>query len=218
MKKELNWITGNLFRKWNVHIWRRRRRRWRRRLNPQQNPTMMKDVICCVQPMKRMNVPSNLRSPINLQVLEQVIWHFTRIVPGIQDVVQQMLTMIWNLFCICTKWEECVTFLDAFPTFLKWSEIKGLYQGMRWKLNENVLLLISFKYIYRDVFMSMDELSKQSTIYENIHQLIGYIPTCINLMEGVLDRVEGQLGWKEFKFCFKLATSQIVKYLFLFYS
>lgn len=56
----------------------------------------------------------------------------------------------------------------------------------------------------------MDELSKQSTIYENIHQLIGYIPTCINLMEEVLDRVEGKLGWKEFKFCFKLATSQIV--------
>lgn len=56
----------------------------------------------------------------------------------------------------------------------------------------------------------MDFLSKRSTINQNLEQLIIDIPAYILIMENLSDRVDEKLGWKEFKFCFKLATSQIV--------
>lgn len=58
----------------------------------------------------------------------------------------------------------------------------------------------------------MDFLSKRSTINQNLEQLILDIPTYILIMENLSDRLEEKLGWKEFKFCFKLATSQIVSF------
>lgn len=58
----------------------------------------------------------------------------------------------------------------------------------------------------------MDFLSKRSTINQNLEQLIVDIPTYILIMENLSDRLEEKLGWKEFKFCFKLATSQIVSF------
>lgn len=62
----------------------------------------------------------------------------------------------------------------------------------------------------------MDFLSKRSTINQNLEQLIIDIPTYILIMENLSDRVDEKLGWKEFKFCFKLATSQIVRVLKFF--
>ncbi|XP_039959396.1 uncharacterized protein LOC126760014 isoform X1 [Bactrocera neohumeralis] len=58
-------------------------------------------------------------------------------------------------------------------------------------------------------FCEMDFLSKRSTINQNLEQLIIDIPAYILIMENLSDRVDEKLGWKEFKFCFKLATSQI---------
>uniref|UniRef100_A0A1I8PSK8 BTB domain-containing protein n=1 Tax=Stomoxys calcitrans TaxID=35570 RepID=A0A1I8PSK8_STOCA len=58
-------------------------------------------------------------------------------------------------------------------------------------------------------YCEMDFLCKHSTINQNLEQLILDIPTYILIMENLLDRLEEKLGWKEFKFCFKLATSQI---------
>uniref|UniRef100_A0A0A1WFP9 BTB/POZ and MATH domain-containing protein 4 n=1 Tax=Zeugodacus cucurbitae TaxID=28588 RepID=A0A0A1WFP9_ZEUCU len=58
-------------------------------------------------------------------------------------------------------------------------------------------------------FCEMDFLSKRSTINQNLEQLIIDIPAYILIMENLADRVDEKLGWKEFKFCFKLATSQI---------
>lgn len=58
-------------------------------------------------------------------------------------------------------------------------------------------------------FCEMDFLSKRSTINQNLEQLIVDIPAYILIMENLSDRVDEKLGWKEFKFCFKLATSQI---------
>ncbi|XP_054728578.1 uncharacterized protein LOC129237707 isoform X1 [Anastrepha obliqua] len=58
-------------------------------------------------------------------------------------------------------------------------------------------------------FCDMDYLSKRSTINQNLEQLIIDIPAYILIMENLSDRVDEKLGWKEFKFCFKLATSQI---------
>lgn len=63
---------------------------------------------------------------------------------------------------------------------------------------------------YRTTYCEMDFLSKRSTINQNLEQLIVDIPTYILIMENLSDRLEEKLGWKEFKFCFKLATSQIV--------
>ncbi|XP_065365730.1 uncharacterized protein LOC135958763 [Calliphora vicina] len=58
-------------------------------------------------------------------------------------------------------------------------------------------------------YCEMDFLSKRSTINQNLEQLIVDIPSYILIMENLSDRLEAKLGWKEFKFCFKLATSQI---------
>uniref|UniRef100_W8BR21 TD and POZ domain-containing protein 4 n=1 Tax=Ceratitis capitata TaxID=7213 RepID=W8BR21_CERCA len=61
----------------------------------------------------------------------------------------------------------------------------------------------------KTAYCEMDFLSKRSTINQNLEQLIIDIPTYILIMENLSDRVDEKLGWKEFKFCFKLATSQI---------
>ncbi|XP_061388416.1 uncharacterized protein LOC133323510 [Musca vetustissima] len=61
----------------------------------------------------------------------------------------------------------------------------------------------------KTTYCEMDFLSKRSTINQNLEQLIVDIPTYILIMENLADRLEEKLGWKEFKFCFKLATSQI---------
>ncbi|EDW82821.2 uncharacterized protein Dwil_GK10199 [Drosophila willistoni] len=58
-------------------------------------------------------------------------------------------------------------------------------------------------------FCEMDFLSKRSTINQNLEQLIVDIPAYIFIVENLSDRLDDKLGWKEFKFCFKLATSQI---------
>ncbi|EDV99855.1 uncharacterized protein LOC6565226 [Drosophila grimshawi] len=58
-------------------------------------------------------------------------------------------------------------------------------------------------------FCEMDLLSKRSTINQNLEQLIVDIPAYIFIIENLSDRLNDKLGWKEFKFCFKLATSQI---------
>lgn len=56
----------------------------------------------------------------------------------------------------------------------------------------------------------MNLASKKSTIHQNLEQLILDIPTYITFIENLSDRLDEKIGWKEFKFCFKLATSQIV--------
>lgn len=52
--------------------------------------------------------------------------------------------------------------------------------------------------------------NKRSTIRQNLEQLILDIPAYILIVENISDRLDDRIGWKEFKFCFKLATSQIV--------
>ncbi|XP_001354378.1 uncharacterized protein [Drosophila pseudoobscura] len=61
----------------------------------------------------------------------------------------------------------------------------------------------------KTTFCDMDFLSKISTINQNLEQLIVDIPAYIFIVENMSDRLDDKLGWKEFKFCFKLATSQI---------
>ncbi|KAH8356558.1 hypothetical protein KR200_002862 [Drosophila serrata] len=61
----------------------------------------------------------------------------------------------------------------------------------------------------KSTYCDMDFLSKSSTINQNLEQLIMDIPAYIFIVENLSDRLDDKLGWKEFKFCFKLATSQI---------
>lgn len=57
----------------------------------------------------------------------------------------------------------------------------------------------------------MSDINRENTVRQNLEQLISEIPNYIYILENVADSFDDRLGWKEFKFCFKLATSQIVR-------
>lgn len=59
----------------------------------------------------------------------------------------------------------------------------------------------------------MNAANKKQTIRQNLEQLILDIPTYILIIENISNSLDEKIGWKEFKFCFKLATSQIVSYI-----
>lgn len=65
-------------------------------------------------------------------------------------------------------------------------------------------------------FNEMNTSNKQQTIQQNLEQLILDVPEYILMLENFTNNVEEKVGWKEFKFCFKLATSQIVSFKFSF--
>lgn len=56
--------------------------------------------------------------------------------------------------------------------------------------------------------------NKQQTIHQNLEQLILEIPSYIVMLENISSSIDERNGWKEFKFFFKLATSQIVSYFY----
>lgn len=56
----------------------------------------------------------------------------------------------------------------------------------------------------------MSEFNKEVIIRQNLHQLIAELPSYIEILEHMSDNIESKIGWKEFKCCFKVATSQIV--------
>lgn len=60
-------------------------------------------------------------------------------------------------------------------------------------------------------FSDMSSINKQRTVHGNLEQLILEMPSYIKKLEEVTDSIDEKIGWKEFKFCFKLATSQIVR-------
>lgn len=62
----------------------------------------------------------------------------------------------------------------------------------------------------------MNAANKKQTIRQNLEQLILDIPTYILIIENISNSLDEKIGWKEFKFCFKLATSQIVSDLCAF--
>lgn len=65
-------------------------------------------------------------------------------------------------------------------------------------------------------FSDMTPINKQRTIHANLEQLILEMPSYIKKLEDVTDSIDEKIGWKEFKFCFKLATSQIVSFFFVY--
>lgn len=98
--------------------------------------------------------------------------------------------------------------MDESPQHLKLSRTKSEhcdYQSL-FLATPNKICLFS-----RITFCEMDFPSKCSTINQNLDQLIVDVPAYILMIEKLSERLDDKLGWKEFKFCFKLATSQIVR-------
>lgn len=57
----------------------------------------------------------------------------------------------------------------------------------------------------------MNNSNREQTIRQNLEQLILDIPDYISFLENISNSLDEKIGWKEFKFFFKLATSQIVR-------
>lgn len=56
----------------------------------------------------------------------------------------------------------------------------------------------------------MNLAEKQSCVSINMDQVLNEIPIAIEKLEGLSKNIDDKFGWKEFKFCFKFATSHIV--------
>lgn len=64
----------------------------------------------------------------------------------------------------------------------------------------------------RIAYSEMNDFNKEQTLRQNFDQLILNIRTYMLIIENISNSFDGRVGWKEFKFCFKLATSQVVCY------
>jgi hypothetical protein len=56
----------------------------------------------------------------------------------------------------------------------------------------------------------MNLAERQSCLSINMDHLLIEIPNAIERLEELSKNMDDKLGWKEFKFCFKFATSHIV--------
>lgn len=61
----------------------------------------------------------------------------------------------------------------------------------------------------------MNQAEKLSCININIDHLLFEIPNVIERIEELSRNMDDKFGWKEFKFCFKFATSHIVSKMLL---
>ena len=64
--------------------------------------------------------------------------------------------------------------------------------------------------LFRFTFKSLNQAEKLSCININIDHLLYEIPNVIERIEELSRNMDDKFGWKEFKFCFKFATSHIV--------
>lgn len=62
----------------------------------------------------------------------------------------------------------------------------------------------------RSTFKSMNLAEKQTCISINMDHVLIEIPIVIERLEDLSKNMDEKFGWKEFKFCFKFATSHIV--------
>lgn len=59
-------------------------------------------------------------------------------------------------------------------------------------------------------FVEMSQTEKERTIRRNLDFLLMEFPGYIKRLESLESNFDANVGWKEFKFCFKLGTGQIV--------
>lgn len=60
-------------------------------------------------------------------------------------------------------------------------------------------------------FVEMSQSEKERTIRRNLDFLLMEFPGYIKRLESLESNFDANVGWKEFKFCFKLGTGQIVR-------
>lgn len=63
-------------------------------------------------------------------------------------------------------------------------------------------------------YSGMNDYNREQTLRQNFDQLILNIHTYILIIQNISNSFDGRVGWKEFKFCFKLAASQVVRIQF----
>lgn len=70
--------------------------------------------------------------------------------------------------------------------------------------------LIFCHFAHSIAYSEMNEMNREQTLRQNFDQLILNIDTYILILQNISNSFDGRVGWKEFKFCFKLAASQMV--------
>ena len=63
----------------------------------------------------------------------------------------------------------------------------------------------------RASFNEMNHLHQHETVRSNLEQITHEVPIYIARLEELCDIIDERIGWKEFKFCFKFLTSQVVR-------
>lgn len=58
----------------------------------------------------------------------------------------------------------------------------------------------------------MNLMERQNCLIMNMDHLLIEIPNAIERLEELSKNMDDKFGWKEFKFCFKFATSHIVSF------
>uniref|UniRef100_A0A1L8DML4 BTB domain-containing protein n=1 Tax=Nyssomyia neivai TaxID=330878 RepID=A0A1L8DML4_9DIPT len=94
--------------------------------------------------------------------------------------------------------ENDLTFVLYMYELRKMRDIYGRVQSVMEIVQQN-----------RNTFVEMATDEKERTIRRNLDQLILELPSYIGRIEKLSDNLDGNIGWKEFKFCFKLATGQV---------
>ncbi|KAL1404192.1 hypothetical protein pipiens_019010, partial [Culex pipiens pipiens] len=81
-------------------------------------------------------------------------------------------------------------------------EMRGIYGRV-----SSALEVILHK---RATFNEMNHMHQHQTVRRNLEQLTLEVPLFIARLEELCDTIDEKIGWKEFKFCFKCLTSQVV--------
>lgn len=62
----------------------------------------------------------------------------------------------------------------------------------------------------------MSPLQKVRSVARNLEQMIEELPIFLLRLEEVTAALDEKLEWREFKFCFKVGTSKVVRLFFIF--
>lgn len=63
----------------------------------------------------------------------------------------------------------------------------------------------------RENFNEMSPLQKVRSVARNLEQMIEELPIFLLRLEEVTAALDEKLEWREFKFCFKVGTSKVVR-------
>lgn len=78
-------------------------------------------------------------------------------------------------------------------------------------------MLFYYCYYCRESFNEMTGAQKVRSVARNLELLIEELPIFLLRLEEVTAALDEKLEWREFKFCFKVGTSKVVRYLLFLY-